>query len=131
MTAECVNPVNNIKKFMKKRLITFFPFIIFIGLTLFFSIKFLLTSGQILYGEFFGSVDYIFFLKQFLNAWGDYSGLGHSNIGISTSYGLNPLFFVIPPGYHILFLLLLSLLQIIFTDFSSRMYIIVSIFLPF
>ena len=116
---------------MKKRLITFYPFIIFVGLTLFFSRKFLFTSGQILYGEFFGSVDYFFFLKQFLNAWTDYTSLGHSNIGISTSYGLNPLFFVIPPGYNLPFLSLLSIFQLIFANFSSKMYIILSIFLPF
>ena len=114
-----------------KKWYVFFPFIIFLVLTYIATRKFLFTGGDILYGEFFGSKDYIFFFKQFLNAWAEYTGLGNSNIGLSTSYGLNPLFFVVPPGYQLPFLSILAIMQFIFGPFASRMYIIVSIVLPF
>ncbi|MBI2641088.1 hypothetical protein HYW87_00635 [Candidatus Roizmanbacteria bacterium] len=70
-----------------KRLINYYPFIFFSVILVFVTRKFLFKDGNIVYGEFFGSNNYFFFLKYFLSAWGDYTTFGHSNIALTTSYG--------------------------------------------
>ncbi len=113
-----------------KNLIRFYPFIIFSVIILYITRKFLFKDGYILYGEFFGSVDYFFFFKNYLTAWGN-TNFGHSNLGITTNYGLDNPFWIIPPGYDIPFLFILSFLQLIFKSFSMKLYILAAIILPF
>lgn len=120
-----INLHNIIKKF-----INFYPFIIFFIIILYVTRKFLFKDGYILYGEFFGSIDYSFFLKDYLTAWGN-TNFGHSNIGLTTNYGLDNPFWIIPPGYDIPFLLILSFLQLIFKSFSMKLYILAALILPF
>lgn len=120
----------NFNKIIKK-LIDFYPFIIFSIIIIYATRKFLFKDGNILYGEFFGSTNYFFFLKEFLNAWGNYTVFGNSNIGLTTSYGLNPVFWIVPGSYNIPFLLILSFLQIIFSTFSMKVFILLALMLPF
>lgn len=77
------------------------------------------------------SVSYASMLKDAMSGWGTYSSFGHSNIGMTTSYGLNPVYWILPPGYFIPFLLLLSGLQTIFGDWTSSVYIFLGILAPF
>ncbi len=120
----------NFNKIIKK-LINFYPFIIFFIIIIYVTRKFLFKDENMLYGEFFGSTNYFFFLKEFLNAWGTYTTFGQSNIGLTTSYGLNPVFWILPPAYNIPFLFLLSFFQLIFGSFTMKVYILLSLILPF
>ena len=104
-------------KILTNLLKRYWPHFIFAAIGLFSARKILFGKNLILYGEFFGSTDYIFFFSQLLKSWSIYTGLGYSNLGLTTSYGQNPLFWVIPSGYWLTYLALLSLLQLIFSIF--------------
>lgn len=119
-----------LKNILKKYLFCW-PFIVFTFLVVFFTRKFITQPGLILYSEFLESTNYYLLLKDFLTGWGSYISFGHSNIGLTTSYGLNPVFWILPPGYFMPLLTLLSILQLIFGDSTGKIFIILSIFVPF
>ena len=109
----------------------FWPFIFFSGIILFATRKFLFKDGYILYGEYFSTTNYFFYLKDFLKAWSDNTSLGHSNIGFPTTYGSNPVFFINSPGFVISWLTLMSMLQLVFGQLTSKIYFLIALFLPF
>lgn len=111
-------------------LIASYPFILFIAIVLFISRKFLFYPGHILYGEFYVSQDYSFFVKEFIKPWSDYSTLGHSNIGFPTSYG-NPVFFVTPPGLHLPWLTMLAFIQLFAGQITPRIHLFFAMLVPF
>ena len=103
-------------------------FIIFLlGIIIFISRKFLFSSGIIFYGELLSSNNYLSYLKDNLRAWGEYTTLGHSNIGFPTTYGNNPIFFVNNGSTIIRWLSFKAILYFIFGDFESKIYILFSI----
>lgn len=116
---------------MKSKLISITPILIFIFITLFSTRNFIFNKDYVYFGEFFGSTNYIFFLRQVLDAWGNYPGLGYSNIEITTNYGVNPIFGVIPATYFLPHMALLSIVQLFAGIYAMKIYILLSIFLPF
>lgn len=108
------------------------PFIVFSLILVFICRGFLFKPGYFLFGEFFGSTDFTFFLKNALQPWTDNSILGHSSIGFPITYGLHPAYMLTPPIPHILWFSLLSLIQIIFgVSWNLKIYIIFELFIPF
>ncbi len=121
----------NLHKIIKK-LINFYPFIIFVFIILFVSRDFIFKSGYIIFGELPASTDYFFFIKNFLKSWSDISILGRSNIGFPTTYGLNQAFMVTPPAPNLIWFSFMSFLQLIFGSlWSTKIYILLALFLPF
>lgn len=120
----------NVYKFFRKHYILL-PLIAFGLLVVFFTRNFLFAKGLISYGEFFSSSDYLFFLKDNLTAWSDYTTLGHSNIGFPTTYGQNPTFWIDPGGFKLVLIFILTMLQFVFGFFTSKIYLLGGIILPF
>ena len=116
-----------IKKIMlklKKFFVNYYPFILFLGLILFFSRKFILKEGYFLFSEFFESVNYAFTLKHLLKSWTDYTALGYSNITSNNWLGTYSATFI--P-----YLIFLTFIEIVFGALKSKVVILLSIFLPF
>ncbi|MEK7177816.1 MAG: hypothetical protein AAB705_03250 [Patescibacteria group bacterium] len=101
-----------------------------LGILIFISRKFLFSSGIILYGEYLSSNNYLSYLKDNLRAWGEYTTLGHSNIGFPTTYGNNPTFFISNGSTLIRWMSLKEILYFIFGNFESKIYILFSIIFP-
>ena len=101
-----------------------------LGILIFISRKFLFSTGIILYGENLSSNNYLSYLKDNLRAWGEYTTLGHSNIGFPTTYGNNPIFFVNNGSTIIRWLSFKTILYSIFGNFESKIYILFSIIFP-
>ncbi len=99
---------------------------------MFVSRDFIFKSGYIIFGELPASTDYFFFIKNFLKSWSDISILGRSNIGFPTTYGLNQAFMVTPPAPNLIWFSFMSFLQLIFGSlWSTKIYILLALFLPF
>ncbi|VVA43928.1 conserved membrane hypothetical protein [Candidatus Roizmanbacteria bacterium] len=120
----------NIKKVFSKKFYRIFFFVFLLGIIVFISRKFLFFEGIILYGENLSSNNYLLYLKDNLRAWGEYTTLGHSNIGFPTTYGNNPIFFVNNGSTIIRWLSFKTILYFIFGNFESKIYILFSIIFP-
>lgn len=115
-----------------KKLVNFYPHIIFVFIVLFVSRNFLFKSGYVLFGELPTSTNYLFFLKDFLKSWSDIAILGRSNIGFPTTYGLNQAFMVTPPMPNLIWFSFMSILQFVFGSlWSVKTYIVLALLLPF
>lgn len=123
--------IKNKTKTFKKLLTIFWPFVAFGLITLYVCRGFLFKPGYILFGEFIGSTDFTFFLKDALKPWSDYTILGHSSIGFPTTYGLHPAYLITPQRGFFWFGLL-SLLQVIFSASGAlKAYVILELVVPF
>ena len=107
-----------------------FPFIVFLAVAIYSTRLFLFSKGIILNGELFTSTDYIFLLKQFLHAWGTYTTFGSSNIGLTTSYGLNFVFWILPAGHHLPLLAFFSVLELFFGAGTIKVIVFIAILSP-
>lgn len=113
-------------------IIKYWPIFLFICLAFYTIRGFLFKNGYFLNGEYWGSTDYFFFLKEYLKAWTGYSMLGHSNIGFPTTYGLNPAEMLTPPIPHIFLFMVLSLFEFLFGgSVTLKAYVFLELLIPF
>ena len=120
----------NIKKIFSKKFYRLFFLVFLLGIIIFISRKFLFSSGIILHGENLSSNNYLSYLKDNLHAWGQYTTLGHSNIGFPNIYGNNPTFFISNGSALIRWMSLKAILYFIFGDFETKIYLLFSIIFP-
>ena len=69
-------------------------------------------------------------MKDNLHAWGQYTTLGHSNIGFPNIYGNNPTFFISNGSALIRWMSFKTILYFIFGDFETKIYLLFSIIFP-
>lgn len=119
------------KQFFHKQKYRAIIFVLPILISVFLSRGFLFSPGVITYGEFIGSTNYSKLQQQVKYAWSDDTNLGRTNLGYPETPGTGQIFGTISRAGSFYWLTGLSLLEKLVGTWTSKIYFLFALTLPF